>query len=442
VEQWVNSGPVLPSDSTTGRPLYDPKAMLKLLIYGYASGTRSSRQLEKACYHNLAFIWLTGGLKPDHKTIASFRREHKELLKQALQECVRFCIQCNLIAGNVLFLDGTKIRANASSANSWTKERCEKSLKKIDERITALLEECEAVDRQEDGQSDHVYLPPELKDQKALKERVQNILAELKERNRSSHNTTDPDCAVMKSRQGIHAAHNVQQTVDGQHGLIVHADVVGEATDVRQFAEQTDKAEAALGKRPSAVCADAGYSCTEELEKVEAKGIDVVVPSNAQASGKTKEPFHHDAFIYDPKIDAYLCPAGQILPCIGNNKPGISLAYQISDPTVCRACRHWGLCTTSRKGRKITRLLNEEAKKRLEARYASAAGQEIYRGRKERAELPFGFIKRHLKADAFLLRGRAGALAETSLWATCFNIVRLIGLLGGVKPLVQRFQAV
>ena len=96
-----------------GNASYDPKAMMKLLVYGYSYGLKSSRKLEQACHHNVSFIWLMGGLKPDHKTIAEFRRNNKTALKLVLRNCAQLCIDLDLIAGNVLFVDGSKIRANA-----------------------------------------------------------------------------------------------------------------------------------------------------------------------------------------------------------------------------------------------------------------------------------------------------------------------------------------
>jgi transposase len=109
-----------------GPPEYDPEAMLKLLVYGYSYGIRSSRKLERATHHNVSFIWLMGGLQPDHKTIARFRRDHRAALARVLKQCARLCIELNLIAGNTLFVDGTKIRANASLARSWTKQKGER----------------------------------------------------------------------------------------------------------------------------------------------------------------------------------------------------------------------------------------------------------------------------------------------------------------------------
>ena len=76
-----------------GCPQYDPKVMLKLLVYGYSYGVRSSRKLEREANYNLSFIWLAGGLRPDHKTIAEFRRKNKSALRKVLKQCARLCIK-------------------------------------------------------------------------------------------------------------------------------------------------------------------------------------------------------------------------------------------------------------------------------------------------------------------------------------------------------------
>jgi len=86
-------------EDKVGNPGYDPKAMIKLLIYGYSYGIRSSRKLERATCHNISFLWLMGGLKPDHKTIARFRHDNKSALKNILKQCAKLCIKLGLIEG-------------------------------------------------------------------------------------------------------------------------------------------------------------------------------------------------------------------------------------------------------------------------------------------------------------------------------------------------------
>jgi hypothetical protein len=102
----------------------------------------------------------------------------------------------------------------------------------------------------------------------------------------------------------------------------------------------------------------------------------------------------------------------------------------MEDKKFCHRCRHYGQCTKSERGRNIIRLRNEEVKLKLEAQYEEETSQKIYARRKTRVEHPFGHIKRNLKTDAFLLRGRDGVQAETSLLATCFNIARMITIFG------------
>jgi len=420
-----------------GNSEYHPHAMLKLLVYGYSYGIRSSRKLERATHHNLSFIWLTSGLKPDHKTIAEFRRKNKEALANVLKQCARICIKLNLIEGNTLFVDGTKIRANASIKNTWTKEKALRALKHIDKHIKDILTQCDTVDEAEEGTGSLVTMDKELKDQKILKSKVEGILKELEEEKQKSLNTIDPECTRINSLQGSHAGFNFQSTVDEKEGLILSADVVSENNDLNQFASQINKANEILGKKCKTACADSGYASTEELEKIDKQGIKVIVPSQRQARKGEPHEFAKERFTYDSKNDYYICPKGHKLIFYHLNEK--NKAYMISDKRICFSCLHYGTCTTSKTGRMVTRLLNEEVRQRLEAQYEEPRSQEIYKLRKEKVELPFGHIKRNLKVDSFLLRGQKGVRAEASILATCFNLARMITLLG-VPALVKELS--
>jgi transposase len=421
-----------------GNSEYDPKAMLKLLVYGYSYGLKGSRKLEQACYHNVSFIWLMGGLKPDHKTIAEFRRGHKKALKQVLKQCVRLCLKLNLIAGNVLFLDGTKIRANAARGKTHNRAYYEKLLAELDSRIEALLEECERVDKREEELGSSVVLDKELAQTERLKEKVREALQAFKASGQEKINLTDPECALMHSVQGSHASYNVQSVVDDQHGLIVHAEAVSETSDVNQFAEQINQAQEVLTKPCKVACADAGYADTDELKKIDEQGIKVVVPSQRQALHKDEGPFSKSHFRYDAQQDCYFCPAGQRLNYVGSDKTNEKKDYRIAAPQLCHSCVHYGQCTTARKGRKIARLALEEFKEKFEAQYESS--QEIYARRKARVEHPFGHMKSNLKTAGFLLRGRDGVQAETSLLATCFDLRRMITIVG-ISELLKKLTA-
>jgi transposase len=189
-----------------GNSSYDPKAMLKLLVYGYSYGVRISRKLERERHYNPSFIWLTGGLKPDHKTIAEFRRKHKKALCKVLKQCVRLCLKLDLIEGNALFVDGSKVRANASRDQHWSEDRCLKRLEKIDRRIEEILAECDRRDDQESADGSLVKMREELTDQQTLRSKVEGILKQLPARPGPDGQSSEKDLANLCLRLAISLA--------------------------------------------------------------------------------------------------------------------------------------------------------------------------------------------------------------------------------------------
>ena len=132
--------------------------------------------------------------------------------------------------------------------------------------------------------------------------------------------------------------------------------------------------------------------------------------------------------------------------CASNWKSGLPCRQKIrASPSyvkrcgfACRRCCHFGKCTKQPRGRGITRLLKTELKQKLEAQYEEPESQKTYALRKQKVELPFGHIKRNLKVDSFLLRGLDGVKAEASVLASCFNIARMISIIG-VAGLITKF---
>ena len=416
----------------SGAEEYHPKEMTKLLIYGYAYGIRSSRKLERATHHNLSFMWLMGGLKPDYRTIARFRRDNKKAMVEALKQCAKFCMSMDLIDGNTLFVDGSRFRANASIGNSWSQKKCERYLEEIGKNIEKIMDECERIDTEEGEKRSLVELEEEMKDEQALKEKVKEIMRSLDDSGRKSINTTDPDCVNAKGRQGTHASYSAQIVVDDKNGLIVSSEAVSQSTDVNQFGRQVERASEVTGKKPGVVCSDSAYFDVDDLKEPLDKGTIPVVPTKKEAqkeNGKVPlKEFDKEVFSYDEERDEYICPAGKHLRYVGDSS-STKRAYQARGKE-CRACINFGVCTKSPRGRKIIRLKEEKVRERLEEIYHSVEGQNIYKRRKEKAELPFGHIKRNLGGGQFLLRGKEGADAELSIFSICFNMARMITLLG------------
>lgn len=437
-----------------GQDEYYPKAMMRLLVYGYAYGIRSSRQLERACRHNLAFIWLMGNLQPDYRTIARFRHDHKEALTKVLKQCVRMCIKLNLVDGNTLFIDGSKFRANASIKQTWTQRRAQETLAQIDTRIEQILQECERADQSEEKRESLVTLNKELADEDTRRKKIHEIVKDLEQkqndyeqtpgaanqRGEVTYNETDPDCARVSGRQGTHAGYNVQMAVDKKHGLIVQAESTNSGCDYNQLSRQVDQSVETLEKKPQDVCADAGYSTIQDLKLVD-KDIRLVVPSRQQAQedkGQKLPEFSKEQFRYDEGTNAYICPRGQTLKYIQTDEERRTDIYQAA-PRACQACSHWGACTKSQNGRRVSRSHEEPFREQLKTIYNSSDGQAIYKLRKEKVELPFGHLKRNLSAGQFLLRGLLGTTAEINILSSCFNMARMITIFG-VAELINKLR--
>ena len=303
-------------------------------------------------------------------------------------------------------------------------------MERTDKQIEELLKECEQTDNSE-GVT-HIGLSEELKDKRVLKEKVQAIVDKIKAEERTQLNAVDEDCVKVKGRQGTHAGYNAQIAVDEKHGLIVNSDVVNESNDTNQFSEQVKQANEVLGRKCKTACADAGYANTGNLKDAVEEEIEVIVPTQKQALHKPQEddPFGKKKFLYDKENNQYLCPEGKALKYSHYSEVKGHYLYRIKGPSNCIQCKHYGKCTNNTRGRAIIRLKDENVKEELEALYKSDQGQLIYKKRKEKAELPFGHIKGNLKAGAFLLRGLKGVNAEMALLSTCFNISRMITILG------------
>lgn len=418
-----------PDGNQAGRPAYEPAAMLKLLLYGVSYGVRSSRKLERECHYNRSFIWLMGGLRPDHKTIAEFRRHYHRALAQVLKQCARMCLRMGLVDGNALFVDGTRLRADANLQNHWTKKKLQETLAALDRSIEQTLEQCETEDQAQAQERSWVELPQDLAQQQQLKAKLEQVLAELQATEAPHRNRTDPDAVIVKSRQGTHVGYTGEIVTDGLNGLIVNADVVSANNDKNQMQEQITRAEAVLEQPCQIACADAGFSDSADLAPLDARGLEVIVPSDDQASERPPQEFDKSQFSYDQMSDSFLCPRGERLVYSSTEKARRRRYYRAGK--VCRQCPHFGWCTKDKiNGRKLTRGPFEELRQKLDQQYVSSRGRAIYARRKEVTEPIFGHFKRNLGAGQFLLRGLSKVRAEFALLATAYNLRRLISLRG------------
>jgi transposase len=268
----------------TGRPGYDPRDLLKLYLYGYLQQIRSSRRLEAECQRNLELLWLLGRLAPDHKSIAEFRRLHRDAVTQAGAELIRFACSVGLVRGEWVAIDGSKIRAVSSSRSGYEREALKRYLERLEE-----------ADAEEELEID-----------------ASAVAAALEKRRQH----TEPEARFLRTTTGKVPAYNVQTAVDAEHALIVAQQVSDEATDNRSLQPMAEAAQAAVGALGQTlhVVADAGYSNGEQAEACEAQGIVPHVPANRGVNNRGDGTlFDRRQFQYDLATDTFLCPAGQSL---------------------------------------------------------------------------------------------------------------------------------
>lgn len=134
---------------SAGQPSYPPGGLLKLYLYGFLQGVRSSRKLARECQRNLEVIWLLEGLRPSYKTIADFRKDNLAAIKAVNRDFVLMCQELELFGGELVAIDGSHFRGNVSKKHIYTEKRLQKSLKRMDKLINAYLAELEQSDAAE-----------------------------------------------------------------------------------------------------------------------------------------------------------------------------------------------------------------------------------------------------------------------------------------------------
>lgn len=382
----------------TGRPGYDPRDLLKLYLYGYLNQIRSSRRLEAECRRNVELMWLLRRLYPDHKSIAEFRRLHREAVTAAGAELVQLARSCGLIRGEWIAIDGTKFRAVASADSVRERQALEK-----------YLDGMEKADEEQ-----QVSIDPAA---------VQAALDKLKKH-------PEPEASFMKVAGTIAPAYNVQTAVDAEHALIVTHEVTLDAADNRSLEPMGEAARKALGGSTFNIIADTGYSNGEQASRCEEAGLIPHVP--AARSVNAGGLLDRSAFIYQPESDSFLCPEGKRLVRKQLARKDRAVYYQ-ARTSDCGSCSRKAQCTSAPQ-RMVTRHLHDEALNRMHQRATPA----LMKLRRSTVEHPFGTLKyRIFGHPRLVLRGLNGARTEIGLATMAYNLKRMVNLLGAPKLLQE-----
>jgi hypothetical protein len=363
--------------------------MVGLLLYGACRGIYSSRRLQWACCHDVSFMYLMGGAKPDFHTICDFRKRFQEEMKGLFSQVLEMCSQAGLVRLGHVSLDGTKVRANASKHKAMSYERLLAKRKAYEEEIEGWFKRAEREDAEEDeehGSDDDGFSLPEgwfetLK-RLARVEEAQALLEEqakqkviragrepdaAKVSGKAQTNFTDPQSRIMHTPDGFQQCYNAQAAVDAESQVIVAQEVSQAPPDVQRLRPMLEETTKQNGRAPRELSADAGYASEANFAALEEAGVYAVI---ALRRYRRDEP-----------PDA--------------------------DPAPARSSNRWPHRNQMRE-----RLLSQEAKDK-------------YKLRKQTVEPVFGQVKAARNFRQFLRRGLEAVQAEWSLVCTAHNLLKL-----------------
>lgn len=427
--------------SFLGQRTYHPKLLLSVLFYGYATGVRSSRKLEERCLSDHVYIYLMQCYTPDHRTISDFRKNNLKAIEKYFVDIVRIFSTLGYTSVGKIYLDGTKIKGNASAKRTKDREGFEKWLSGIEEEIAALLKEAETIDMQEDntckGDPEQEALQKKLSERAYLKRKIEEALAVMKEEGKEKINLTDRDANYMKSggSKDIRPGYNSQAAVT-ETGIIVAAEAVTDANDRNQLKPVIEQTESNTQEKVKEVAADCGYGSYANYEYLEQREIDGYVPdSNFQQyqSGeyeKEEHRYHYSNFKYDATSDSYVCPEGKRLTywkTRTNKTESRQWNHKVYKGTECGACQKRSLCTKA-KARELLIDIREPLLQKMREKLISDEGRRKYFMRQYIIEPVFGHLKFNVGYRNFLLRGLEKVRAEFKLMCIGWNLKKMLKL--------------
>ena len=373
-----------------GNLAYDPRMMLKVLIFSYCQGIFSSRKIAAGLDDLVALRFLAAGNRPGHRTIARFRKDNSEHFALVFAQIVKIAQAAGLVGMGTLAIDGSRVRANASKHKAMSYGRMQEADKQLSKEIGEIIARADGIDEAEDVEFGPDFrgdeLPEELQRRETRRARIRQAIRELeaeqaekdeasgrgkgriKKMKRSNgtppvdtqRNFTDPESRIMKtSTGGYEQCFNTQIAVDDEEQIIVASGVTQNAADVGELISTLDRAEEITDQKAKLVLADAGYKSEANFEALEERGVDALI-----SLGRREEP-------------------REKAKCAG------------------------------------------PATKRMSERLESDEGRKRFKTRKHIVEPVFGWVKRVLGFRTFSMRGLAMASAEWNLVCAALNLRRM-----------------
>jgi transposase len=410
----------------TGRPPYSVKLLLRVWLYGYWKRIRSTRKIEKACQEDMGFIWLCGTKGPDHNTLWRFFKTNKEALKALFKKTVKIAAKLEMIHFLLQAVDGTRIKGLCSGHGKYDQSHLEKLLQKIEEGIETLCKEIEEQHHCE--RNIQAGLPKALQSRMAMREKVKEALAKVKEEDLTHCHPSDPEARRMKCEGRNRFAYNAQAVVDNGSYIITAADVIQDQEDSNQLVEMGKQSVENTGTKPGTLLADGGYANAGQFAKAEDEEIEVLVPLSSRDKNEEKNPYHNNCFVYDKEADEFICPAGQHLKFkrerLKNKRTGRTVR-EYRNYKACAGCAAREKCTKSKHGRTMELIHGYEARERLRKRMELDENKKKWKKRGQIVELVFAWIKEIDGFRHWTAHGVENAKAQWSMLCSVWNLKQI-----------------
>jgi transposase len=469
---------------TEGSPAYHPRMMLKIILCAYTQSVFSGRKIEALLKDSIRMMWLAQGYEPSYRTINRFRvhPEVKDLIRQCFVQFRCQLIEENLIDQEAIFIDGTKIEANANKFTFVWKKSIEKYhqslIEKSNQLYTELFEneivpeierECDEqlslkelsqliqkvdnvvteYDKQIEATSDvpeRKALRSERKYPKQVRKQLIDFFLRKKKYQqdfetfgtRNSYSKTDPDATFMRMKDDymkngqLKAGYNVQIATEGQYTLAYS--LFSNPTDTRTLIPFLDEIEQHYFELPKYIVADAGYGSEQNYDDILSKRKrEALITYNLYLKEQKKKCkqniFNPDNWQYDEQTDTYTCPNQKRLEfqyhSIRNDRTGFNRQFKIYECEDCSGCPFRSSCTKAKEGNNRKLMVNEkweQQKEYVRAKLSEEKTSAIYRKRKIDVEPVFGFLKANLRFSRFSVRGNSKVENEMGLALMAVNL--------------------
>ena len=451
----------------TGRRAYDPKVLIKVVLFAYSRGILHSRRIERACKENVTFMALACGQTPDHSTLAAFVSSMgEERVVSLFTQILLVCEAEGLLGGTHFSLDGCKLKGNASKEWSGTRAELLKKKEKLEAKVKQAVREHRSAD-DDGGDPDDGRRMKRMERLKQQSERIARFLDENGPKQgcrgkEIQNNVTDPESGKMISSHGVVQGYNANAMVDGAHQVVVHAEAFGEGNDATLMEPMLAGAArnlkvAGLGKEPlkdKVVSADTGYFSVDNLEACVAADVDAYVPDRAfrsrdprfaqagrhrrsvdkhkQRYKSKRRWFGPQDFRFDDRTKTLICPAGHGLYKNGNPYEwyGYTATSYKAPKHACRDCALRSKClrhrhTPARQVRLFSNKRPGSITDTMKAKIDTPEGRKIYGKRLAHVEPVFANLREQKRMDRFTVRGRRKVNVQWTLFCLVHNIEKI-----------------